>query len=411
MDSDMVVALPPATADGRTLLGHRSRTSPPFDARLAQLPGRAYAFGETLRFGDVLLPQARHTYAVLGAGLGDDWGLLHGVNACGLAVACLPFRSRLALERPGLGGPDLVRLALERCRGAHQAVELVADLITRHGQGMPGFPGAEGRDTAFLLADAGEAFLLAGCGGHWAEQEIRQVRAVGGVCHLRQDWDRVSRGLADLVIGRGWWPQDGSKIDFEGTVGDPAGAAGLRRWGRTTLLLEEQNGRIDLPFLRRLLADGFGEEEGGLSHVTLIAQPARGPEETTVAWCGLGPPEAEVSFPLLPDGEVPAPFRGGCREEGSVREALERLAVCARSGPASAAAVAELLAAMQARLDREAREFQETTAALRRQGDEEEVRRQAALFMQHQLERFEDVLGEFGLTADVSGAAVAALPG
>src|SRR5262249_3393093 len=156
-------------------------------------------------------------------------------------------------------------------------------------------------DTAFLAADAGEAFLLAACGSHWAEQEIRQVRAVGGVCHLRQDWDRVSRGLADLIISRGWWPPDGSKIDFEGTVGDPAGAAGLRRWGRTAMLLEAQNGHINLAFLRRLLADGHGgEDAGGTARVSLIAQPGRGPEEATLAWCGMGPPEAELSFPLLP---------------------------------------------------------------------------------------------------------------
>src|SRR6185295_8582137 len=111
------------------------------------------------------------------------------------------------------------------------AVELLGDLILRHGQGLADEDG-EGRDTAFLLADASEAFLLASCGGHWAEQEVRQVRAVSGVCHLRQDWDRVSRGLADLVISRGWWPEDGSKIDFEGTVseGGPPSSAGLRRW-------------------------------------------------------------------------------------------------------------------------------------------------------------------------------------
>src|SRR5262245_38431148 len=99
MDSDMVVALPPATADGRTLLGHRCRTSPPMDVRLTQLPGRAYVFGESLRFGDILLPQPRRTHTILGAGR-DGWGFLHGVNAGGLAAACLPFRSRLALERP-----------------------------------------------------------------------------------------------------------------------------------------------------------------------------------------------------------------------------------------------------------------------------------------------------------------------
>ena len=63
------------------------------------------------------------------------------------------------------------------------------------------------------------------------------------------------------------------------------------------------------------------------------------------------------------------------------------------------------------RLDREAREFQEATSALRRQGNDAEVRRQAGLFMQHQVERFEDLVGEFGLAERVTGAALAVLPG
>jgi hypothetical protein len=410
MDSDMVVALPPSTADGRTLLGHRYRTGSTLDVRLSQMPGRAYAFGEMLRFGDVLVPQVRQTFAVLGAGR-DGWGLLHGVNACGLAVACLPFRSRLSLPNPVLTGPDLVRLALERCHAAHQAVELLGDLNLRHGQGMPEETDDSGHDTAFLLADSAEAFLLAASGGHWAEQEVRQVRAVGGVCHVRQDWDRVSRGLADLVISRGWWPEDGSKIDFEGTVGDPPSATALRRWGRTTMMLEEQNGHIDHAFLRRLLADRLGEEDvSGTDQASLLAQLPRCPEERLIAWCGMGAAEAALTFPLLPEGEVPAPFRGSVHEEGSVRHSLDRLAIYARSGTSAATAVAELLGVFQARLDHEAREHQETTAALC-QGNGEERRRQASLFMQHQCERFDDLVCELGLSERLSGAALAALPG
>ena len=42
--------------------------------------------------------------------------------------------------------------------------------------------------------------------------------AVSDRCHLRQDWDRISRGLADLVISQGWWPENGSKVDFAGSL-------------------------------------------------------------------------------------------------------------------------------------------------------------------------------------------------
>src|SRR5262249_42137385 len=84
-------------------------------------------------------------------------------------------------------------------------------------------------------------------------------RALNEVCHLRQDWNRISPGLADLAIGRGWWPADGSKLDFEGTMcpGSAGRPASLRRYGRATLLLEQQNGQLDVTTLRRVLSDHF----------------------------------------------------------------------------------------------------------------------------------------------------------
>src|SRR5262249_31431701 len=139
--------------------------------------------------------------------------------------------------------------------GARQAVELLTDLVCRHGQAPCEADDAAG--SALLIADGTEAFVLAACGRHWALQAVGGVRALGEVCHVRQDWDRISRGLADLAIARGWWPGDGSKLDFGGAVclEGPGTAASFRRWGQSTLKLEQQSGQIDVAFVRRLLAD------------------------------------------------------------------------------------------------------------------------------------------------------------
>ena len=85
-----------------------------------------------------------------------------------------------------------------------QAVQTVADLIGRHGQGAyAGCPPEDDHDNAFLIADRQEAYLLAACGGHWAVQQVAAVRALNESCHLRQDWDRISPGLSSLAIERG----------------------------------------------------------------------------------------------------------------------------------------------------------------------------------------------------------------
>src|SRR5262249_51188246 len=159
-----------------------------------------------------------------------------------LAAGATTVRTRLANELPGLTGPDLVRLALERAATALQAVDVVTDLVGRHGPGVTASEVDEG-DPVLILADGKEAYLLAACGTYWAVQEVREVRAQCDVCQLRQDWDRISPGLADLAIKSGWWPDDGSKLDFAGAlVGeDVISGPGLRRWGRATVVLEQHN--------------------------------------------------------------------------------------------------------------------------------------------------------------------------
>ena len=93
---------------------------------------------------------------------------------------------------------------------------------------------------------------------------------------IRQDWDRISRGLSGHVIGEGAWPADGSKIDFVSAVADAPERhpQALGRWGRSMMLLQEQNGHIDMGYCRRLLRDHGEGLEG--SWMPATDQPAPG---------------------------------------------------------------------------------------------------------------------------------------
>lgn len=411
MGCDMVVALDRATVDGHALFGHNSTRAAGEGQALVRTPGRDFAPGEKVCGLGVTLPQVRHTATVLASRCEGLWGYPHGINEHGVALGITAIRMKLAAEEPRLSGPDLVRLALERATSARQAVDVIADLVSRHGQG-----GLGDRDesSSFLIVDRQEAFALEACGSHWAEQSVREVRAASDVCHLRQDWDRLSRGLAGLAIERGWWPEDGSKLDFAGALAHEGGdnAAALRRWGRATLLLEQQNGQIDAAFVRRLLGDHVEpprgpagterladaslcrhatELEGPATVASLVAQLGA-PACPPVAWCAFGPPCSAIFFPLFLHAELPAAFAveegtTGCR----VWHQVLRLTSACRRDPERALALREALAGLQERFDLETHSFLSEAAVLAEGGAWPELQRLAGSLMQHNLERFEDL--------------------
>lgn len=129
------------------------------------------------------------------------WGAEHGVNEFGVAIGnervnTLP---RSAQTQPALIGMDLVRLGLERARSAHEAVEVMTDLLTTHGQG--GIADAvhqESYDSSFLIADASESFVLESSGSSFAVGAFSVGTALSNRLTLGTTWDS---GSADLDRG------------------------------------------------------------------------------------------------------------------------------------------------------------------------------------------------------------------
>jgi hypothetical protein len=410
MSSNMAVALTRATTDGHMLFGTNLHRTTSEGQGLVRHPGRAFAPGETVRATHLTIPQVRQTCTVLGVRRCAQWGLVQGINEHAVVIGLTPIRTRLTTSEPRLLGSDLVRLALERASGARQAMDVLTDLICRYGQGGPG----EGCDSAFLVADSREAFVLETAGKFWAEQVVGSVRAVGDVCQLRQDWDRISRGLADTVIEHGWWAGDGSKLDFAGTlaVEHPDNAAALRHWGRATMLLEEQSGQIDGLFLRKLLSDHgnvvldklgtnvpgpqaslcrhAADSDAPATAVSTIAE-VRMAGSLPVLWCCFGPPCVGVYFPLFLVGELPDAFLAEGRDGCLAWRMSLQLAAEAGRATARAAALAEGLLALQEKFDQHARELLAEAAALQQRGDLAALHRLAGSLMQHNLEQWENL--------------------
>jgi secernin len=420
MACDMVVALGRATGDGSTLFGHNSGRAAGQCQVVHRTVGRPFELGEKVRTQCLELPQARRTYTVLASQAPGVWGYDHGVSDQRVAVGRTTLRTRLRCQRPTLLGTDLVRLVLERAHSATHAVDVLIDLVDRHGQGgFPGCPTPGEADNAFLIADPHEAFAIETSGSHWVCQEVQEVRAASNANVVRQDWDRISHGLAGYAIAQGWWPADGSKLDFAGTLAeDPAGHdSGLRRWGRLTLLLEQQNGHIDPAFVRRLLGDhyeGLHDEvdplapasnprpicrhavagAGTATTASCITLLSAEPDRLPVVWRAFGPPCVGLALPLLLDGDIPEPLTRGCPEPAgaSFPWRVARLVEQLRQDREQWALAHEACARLQVRLEQEVAEFLAEAARLNQRGDSAALQRQAGLFMQHHLERAEEVL-------------------
>lgn len=429
MGCDMVVALGGATVDGCTLFGQNSSAgrSPDLTGKVPAMPalircvGRPFSPGEKVRTDFIEIPQARQTHAVVASQPAGRWGYRHGVNEHGVAAGCTSFFNKLQNQQAGLTGMDLVRLVLERSHSACQGVDVLADLLERCGQGT--FAGCQAdcvSDHAILIADSSEAFLVETAGRYWAYQEIHQVRAASDVCTIHQDWDRIAPGLASYAIEQGWWPGDGSKIDFAGALCDnPLGeASALRRWGRATLLLEQQNGHIDAAFIRRVLSDhyegthsevnpwvaGHGPtplcqhgqgHDGAATAASMVANLGR-PGRLPIVGCAFGPPCTSVYFPIFVDGSLPEPFSrtSPVPLADNVAGCLALLREELRQDKELANLAHERFAQMQLDFEQEAADVAHEGASLKLREEHEACARLTSSFMQHCLERFDSVVAE-----------------
>jgi dipeptidase len=411
----MVVALGPATATGHTFFGTNSHGPAGTCQILSLNHGRTFAPGELAGTRHVELPQARQTFTVLGSRPARAWGYRHGINEHQLVAACADWQSKWARPQPGLLGTDLVRVVLERCKTARQGLELLTSLIAKHGQsGFPGYRTA-GTDHVFLVADAGEAYLVEAAGSAWASLECRGVRAASDIGLIRQDWQRLSPGLAEQVIAQGWWQDDGSKLDFTASLSvDQAGTeSALRRWGRATLLLEQQHGSIDETTLRRLLSDHYDGTSAEVDPlvpagpVPLCRHPSKNNNTTTVAsficelvpertrpamiWCASGPPCAAVYLPVFLDGDLPEALKHAETSPDSAALSWRTQALLQTLSANSDrwAHLRSSLALVQARIDQETEDFCAEINNVKQADEPESLRRQLALFMQNHVELLE----------------------
>lgn len=191
---DLLVALPSATADGRTLFAKNGDRPPGERQLLERLPARRETT-TTTTYLTVDGPPGGRTLAVIGSRPAWMWGVEHGVNEAGVAAGNATIFTTLDPRGhpPALTGMDLVRLALERATSAADAVTVISDAIDRWGQGGSGHEGADRPYwSSFLVADRSAAAVVETSGPTVAVAWVTDVWALSNRCTI-PDFDAEHR--------------------------------------------------------------------------------------------------------------------------------------------------------------------------------------------------------------------------
>ncbi|XP_042562336.1 secernin-3 [Clupea harengus] len=248
---DTFVALPPSTEGQRVIFGKNSDRPCDEVQEVVYFPARDYGAEEKLECTYIEIEQAPHTYAVVLSRPAWLWGAEMGANEHQVCIGNEAVWGREnADDDEALLGMDLVRLGLERADTAVKAVDVIADLLEKYGQGgncmedQCGFT----YHNSFLISDRTEAWVMETAGKYWAAEKVEGgYRNISNQYSITTQIDKEHPGMREYAKDQGWWDGD-TPFSFAGVYSfvttSRLEAAGSR-YCEGKRLLEKSSGRIN----------------------------------------------------------------------------------------------------------------------------------------------------------------------
>ncbi len=198
-----------ATKDGVVIFGKNSDRPVNEAQPLCFFPAADYPEGAEVQCSFVKIPQVSHTYACIGSKPHVFFGFEHGINEHGVMIGNEQVSGREAPElRWGLIGMDILRLALERCKTAKEAVQTMGSLLEAFGTG--GDPSVRIRpfNSNYVIADAKEVYLFESHQRSWAAKKVEDVGYLSNCYSIQEDYTLVSSSAAEEARAKGWIGED-----------------------------------------------------------------------------------------------------------------------------------------------------------------------------------------------------------
>ncbi len=278
---DTIIATGDVTESGFTLFGKNSDREPNEAHHLTRIPALDHSPGSQLACTYITIPQAAHTHEVLLAKPFWMWGAEMGANEHGLVIGNEAVFTRMPyLSDPALLGMDLLRLALERATNAREAVDVITELLERHGQGGNcGYQLKFNYHNSYLIADPGQAWLLETADNQWAARQVSGVYSISNGLTISDQFDLCSSELVSTAINNGWCRSE-SEFSFRDCYADKLYsrlASCEYRRGRTMNSLNK-TAKLGIADLMTALRDHGDSEDprGGVTRSTVCMHAGTG---------------------------------------------------------------------------------------------------------------------------------------
>nr|XP_033800329.1 secernin-3 [Geotrypetes seraphini]XP_033800330.1 secernin-3 [Geotrypetes seraphini]XP_033800331.1 secernin-3 [Geotrypetes seraphini]XP_033800332.1 secernin-3 [Geotrypetes seraphini]XP_033800333.1 secernin-3 [Geotrypetes seraphini] len=210
---DTFVALPPATVGSRIIFGKNSDRPSDEVQEIVYFPASTYNPGEELECTYIKIQQVEKTHAVVLSRPAWLWGAEMGANEHGVCIGNEAVWGKEEVDdEEALLGMDLLRLGLERANTTEKALDVIVDLLQKHGQGGNCMEGSASftYHNSFLIADRKEAWVLETAGKYWAAEKVEEVRNISNNLSITTKIDREHPDLREYAKSRGWW--DGKEV-------------------------------------------------------------------------------------------------------------------------------------------------------------------------------------------------------